>query len=307
MNKRPRFSIFIPTYNRAHLLPRALESISAQHFDDLEVLIIDDGSTDNTAEVVAKWREKQPFDVVYHRQANQGKQAAYNTAIEMAKGELFVNVDSDDMLAEQALSGMLQRWQEIPDAERNNYACIRGMCAFTDGRLSGKPVPEPPLDVPLPIMARQIKLGGERKGFYNTDAIREYRHKVFPGERYVRGSIIEWQWSDHLLTRYLNDVWQILEYQAGGLTRQGWQVRMRNPQGFRYWHHVIMALLPRFGMDDQWYKEYVNFIRYSVHCGVPLATQRREVPSKLRWLLALPRGLLHVFGDKRRMRKRGLS
>jgi glycosyltransferase involved in cell wall biosynthesis len=106
----PKVSVIIPTYNRAHLLPECLESVLTQSFSDFEIIIIDDGSTDNTKEVVSKY----PVRYVY--QKNQGAHAARNKAIGMAKGEYIAFIDSDDMLLKDSIKMGVEILDEYPEA-----------------------------------------------------------------------------------------------------------------------------------------------------------------------------------------------
>lgn len=90
----PFFSIILPTYNRAHMLPGALETVKRQAFSDYEVLIIDDGSTDDTPEMIREWTADPRFK--YKRVEHVGNMACRNLALQMASGVWVTNIDSDD-------------------------------------------------------------------------------------------------------------------------------------------------------------------------------------------------------------------
>jgi GT2 family glycosyltransferase len=89
----PRFSVIIPAYNRAGTIGAALDSVFAQSFGDYEVIVVDDGSTDETPEVVARFGPR----VRLVRQANRGQGTARNTGIAHATGEYVTFLDSDDV------------------------------------------------------------------------------------------------------------------------------------------------------------------------------------------------------------------
>ena len=89
----PLFSVIIPTYNRAALLREALDSVFAQSFTDYEVIVVDDGSTDETAAVVASYGSR----IRYFQQQNQGPGAARNLGAKYATGEYIAFLDSDDL------------------------------------------------------------------------------------------------------------------------------------------------------------------------------------------------------------------
>ncbi|MFM5422554.1 glycosyltransferase family A protein [Aeromonas veronii] len=107
MNEMIRFTIFTPTYNRAHTLERCYKSIVEQHEKSLEWLIVDDGSTDNTKPIVDGFIHDAKIKIRYLYQENAGKQAAWNRAIQEAHGELFICLDSDDGLVPGSLNKAL--------------------------------------------------------------------------------------------------------------------------------------------------------------------------------------------------------
>src|SRR6478736_7892917 len=97
----PRVSVVVPIYNVEHYLRDCLESLATQTFEDLQVVMVDDGSTDGSAAIAQEFAERDPrFTLV--SQANGGLSAARNTGIESATGELLAFVDSDDVVAPNA-------------------------------------------------------------------------------------------------------------------------------------------------------------------------------------------------------------
>ena len=96
-------TLFTPTYPRSPMLPRLYESLRDQTCHDFEWLIIDDGSADDTADVVQSFTGEGTFPVRYQHKENGGKHTAYNLALELAAGRLFFCVDSDDYLAPDAV------------------------------------------------------------------------------------------------------------------------------------------------------------------------------------------------------------
>src|SRR3989339_706645 len=87
----PKVSVVIPAYNREELLPETIESVLAQTFQDFEIIVVDDGSTDNTREVISA------FPVRYYYQENQGVSAALNKGAELSRGEYLAFLGSDDI------------------------------------------------------------------------------------------------------------------------------------------------------------------------------------------------------------------
>lgn len=119
---KPLVSVVIPTYNRAGLIDRSLESAFAQTYDNLEVIVVDDGSTDNTEEVLpSTWGDR----IRYHRQENQGAGAARNTGIGLAQGEFVAFLDSDDEWSRDKIEKQVELFQSIDDPRLGIVLCGR--------------------------------------------------------------------------------------------------------------------------------------------------------------------------------------
>jgi len=111
----PFFSIILPTYNRAHMLPGALFTVQNQTFKDYEVLIVDDGSADETPRMVRDWLKDPRFK--YHRiEKNIGNMYCRNLALEMARGQWITNIDSDDFWTLDRLEEFARFFQARPGA-----------------------------------------------------------------------------------------------------------------------------------------------------------------------------------------------
>lgn len=112
----PQVSVITPTYNRADFLMTAIESVQAQTFDNWEMLIVDDGSTDDTAELVSSYATKDSR-IRYFRQPNQGQSVARNRALEHARGEFVCFLDSDNAWIPEKLGSQLAVFRESPEVD----------------------------------------------------------------------------------------------------------------------------------------------------------------------------------------------
>src|SRR3712207_4601210 len=108
--EKPLVSIVIPCYNQAHFLGEAIESVLAQTYPHFEVVVVDDGSTDNTEAVAARYPGVRCI-----RQENQGLAAARNTGIRRSNGSYLVFLDADDRLLPNALEVGLKHLKEHPE------------------------------------------------------------------------------------------------------------------------------------------------------------------------------------------------
>jgi glycosyltransferase involved in cell wall biosynthesis len=108
----PYFSIVLPTYNRSHMLGKALESVIGQTYSHWELIIVDDGSTDNTKEVVESYNDTR---IRYFFQTNQERSAARNNGVEKAIGKYICFLDSDDYFLEDRLERIYHSIQELKE------------------------------------------------------------------------------------------------------------------------------------------------------------------------------------------------
>lgn len=123
-----QFSVVIPTYNYGHCLPNALDSILKQEITDFEIVILDDGSIDNTATVVDKYVSTYPNKIHYFKQNNQGLGRARNQGVLRAKGDYVLFLDADDRLCEHALSAFHRALEDsnYPDTVVARHVTIKG-------------------------------------------------------------------------------------------------------------------------------------------------------------------------------------
>jgi glycosyltransferase involved in cell wall biosynthesis len=103
-------TVFTPTYNRSELLVRLYESLKMQNNKNFEWVIVDDGSSDNTTELVELWQHEQKVQILYYKQLNGGKHRAINKGISLANGLLFFIVDSDDFLLPESIDIIINKY-----------------------------------------------------------------------------------------------------------------------------------------------------------------------------------------------------
>ena len=126
-------TVFTSTFNRATLLPRLYESLVNQTFLDFEWLIVDDGSTDDTFNFIESIKENDKIDIQYYYQNNAGKHAAINWGVELAKGDLFFIVDSDEVMIESGLQTIVDVYKQVSD--NDNFAGVTGLKSFFSGKI----------------------------------------------------------------------------------------------------------------------------------------------------------------------------
>ena len=139
-------SVIVPTYNRADLICETLGSVFAQTYRPIEILVIDDGSTDNTEEVVKSYLANcdEQIKLIYIKQDHAGAQVARNRGCQNSKGEFIQFLDSDDLLSPEKLYNQVKALQESPPA---SVAYGAWRCLYSNGRNKYGPIsqlkPEP--------------------------------------------------------------------------------------------------------------------------------------------------------------------
>ena len=224
-------TVFTPAYNRAHTLTRTYESLLTQGCKDFVWLIVDDGSADNTAELVRSWQEKDNgFEIRYIYKENGGMHTAHNTAYEYIDTELNTCIDSDDKLAPGAVEKILRKWEQVKD---QNYAGIIALDADFDGNVIGKGFPERLTETTV-IGYYAAGGSGDKKLIYRTDIINQYPpYPVFEGEKYValayKYRLIDQDYKMVVLDEVLCNV----EYQLDGSSNSMFRQYLNNPNNLR--------------------------------------------------------------------------
>ncbi|WP_047983974.1 glycosyltransferase family 2 protein [Ornithinibacillus californiensis] len=278
-------TIFTPTYNRAYCLHRCYESLVSQTNQDFIWLIIDDGSTDNTKELVKRWLSEDKIDIVYHWQTNQGMHGAHNTAYELITTELNVCIDSDDYMPSDAVEKILSFWSKYGSDEVSG---IIGLDANTQNKVIGTSLPVNLIRSTLFDLYAKHGVTGDKKLVYRTELTRKYPYPLFAGEKYV-GLAYKY----YLLDRdyemlLLNEVLCCVEYQPDGSSLNMLKQYRTNPLGFSFYRTELMKL--PFVSEIFKFRQAIHYVSSSL-----LSRNKRfvmESPSKVLTVLAIPLGFL---------------
>lgn len=224
-------TVFTPTYNRAYTLERLYRSLIIQTSYNFEWLIVDDGSTDNTEEVVGSFiRECTLFPIRYYKKTNEGKHTAINEGIELANGYLFFIVDSDDYLVEDAIESILL-WERSISLKKG-FVGISGNRGFSTNKLIGKTFESEFVDATALDRDKNNILGDKAEVYY-TEILKNYPFPVFENEKFLTESIV---WNrmaaDGYIIRWFNKIIYISEYRDDGLTKKYTRLLSENPKGY---------------------------------------------------------------------------
>jgi glycosyltransferase involved in cell wall biosynthesis len=301
-NQEVIFTVFTPTYNRALLLERAFQSLRRQNFHDFEWIVVDDGSDDGTRELVDQWANDAEFPVSYIWQPNRGKHTAINKGVKLAKGELFIILDSDDWLEPNALGKFIHHWESIPELARDRYSGIAGLCAHPSGDIVGTPFPAPVIDSNAVEIRTRYNVKGDKFGMNRTELLRAF---PFPEDlgRFVTESLVWNRIARAYNERYINEVVAYTDYQPGGLSANSIQARAGSSIAARTYYKEFVELNGLYVPLIDRLKACTNYVRFSIHGKVPLSKQHAEINRKAYWFLSLPLGFALYLRDRRLLAK----
>ena len=216
MSEKPTLTIFTPTYNRAHTLWKGYEGLKRQTCKDFKWIIVDDGSTDNTRELVSGWIKENLVPIEYYYKKNGGMHSAHNEAYRHIDSQLAVCIDSDDYMTDNGVELIINRWQKY-GTER--FAGMIGLDIFEDGYVVGTYFPKGLHKCKTYDLAKKHGVYCDKKYVYRPDVLKKYLpYPEFEGERY---GTVNWLYQviDHDYDMLCsNDVYCIVEYQEDGLS-----------------------------------------------------------------------------------------
>jgi glycosyltransferase involved in cell wall biosynthesis len=294
------FTVFTPTYNRAHTLSRVYESLAAQTFTDFEWVVVDDGSLDNTAQLVAGWQAQASFPIVYARQENQGKHVAFNRGVVLAKGRFFLPLDSDDTCLPQALARFKEVWESIPPDQRPRFAAVTALCQDEQGRTVGPPLPSPVLDSDAIEIKRRWRHAQEKWGFHLTEVLRRFPYPVREGALYMPEDLVWTAVAKEYKTRFISEPLRVYYRGADQLTVS--RLRRSQAPGLALWHQAVLNREIGYLAGDPlgFLRSAVNYARFSFLAGQDVGEQWAGLDSakaRLIWLLGLGPGALLAIKD----------
>ncbi len=280
-----KLTVFTPAYNRAHTLPRAFEALKKQSDKRFVWLIVDDGSTDNTREVVEDFQKEDcGFKIEYVHKENGGMHTAHNLAYKLIKTELNTCIDSDDTIGDEAVGKILDFWEKNGSDE---FAGIVGFDTDFEGKVIGSRFPE---NLKKTTLGAYYKNGGsgDKKLVYRTDVVKKYPpYPEYEGEKLVPlGSLYTLIDQDYELL-VLDEALCRVEYQPDGSGASIFRQYRQSPKGFAY------SRIIRMKYSDSFKERATGAIHYVSSCI--FAREKhflKKSPKKLLTVFMIPFGVL---------------
>ncbi|WKB80781.1 glycosyltransferase family 2 protein [Cellulophaga lytica] len=233
MKNTKTITVFTPTYNRAYCLDQVYQSLVKQTNQDFLWLVIDDGSTDNTKELIENWIIEDKIAIQYHYQENLGMHGGHNAAYRLITTELNVCVDSDDFMPIDAIEKILYHYPSIKDNPK--FAGLVGLDADKKGDIIGSKIPKNIEETTLSEIYNVHKASGDKKLVYKTKVVKKYpAYPIYKGERFVPLGILYLMIDQDYKLKPINEVLCIVEYLEDGSSKNILRQYKRHPEGFLY-------------------------------------------------------------------------
>lgn len=259
---------------------------------DFEWLVVDDGSSDDTEKLFVEWQQDKLFPVRYVRQSNGGKHRAINRGAELARGELFFIVDSDDYLAKESIETIVKEWHKVKDKEYIAGVC--GLRAYPSGQKVGGEEDWSNLDCNSLDFRYKYNCKGDMAEVLRTDVLREYPFPEIQNEKFCPELLVFSRIASKYKLHYFYRKIYICDYLPDGLTAKITKIRMLSPvASCMCYKELVDAKVP-------WViklKNAINYWRFRF-CNSPHA-----FPSlSSLWLWTLPVGYLMHLRDKKQLK-----
>lgn len=234
-------TIITTTYNRAYCIGQVYESLKRQDCDDFCWLVVDDGSTDNTREVIQGFIDEGIIDITYIYQPNKGMTGARNTAYAACRTELNTIIDSDDWLADGAVRKIIDFWRAN---RRDDLAGIIALDVNPKGAVIGTSLPEDIAETTVMELFGKFKARGDKKLIYRSDISRKYPYPEILGENFFPPSYKFFQIDQKYRMLLLNEGICVVDYNDDSMSFDKIAQYRRCPVGFAIYYNLAQDVYP---------------------------------------------------------------
>lgn len=279
-------SIVTPTYNRAYILPECYRSLTKQTCLDFEWIVVDDGSKDNTEELVQSFIAEGKIDVKYIRQENGGKHVAHNTGAEYAQGEMFLCLDSDDQLTENSVEFAKEFWTANRGDSFTGILAKRGSISDRAAICGGWP--KELKSATMFDLNNKYGFYGDTALFFKTEILKKEKFVRFEGERFIPETDLYCEIDRYGEMLLVDEVLYLTEYLPDGLTAKYHQLLQKNPLGTAHTYYKQLCMASGMKMKLK-YAMLVNIYK-------SLSKNKKQLQIKKRkgwlWISAIPAKLV---------------
>lgn len=291
MNQESKLlTIFTPTYNRAYCLDTAYQSLKKQNKELFEWLIVDDGSNDKTKELVESWIELNEFTIRYIYQDNQGKMAAHNKGVENCTTELFMCLDSDDWLCENAVEELCYEWHKF--GNENIAGMVSPKNIITNERKSVNEFFKTDKKYDYFFNLYKDGFSGETAIIFRTSIIKQFPFKLIEKEKFIPEAFVYKQINERYKMLIYNKHFMECEYRNDGYTNNMIKTLRNNPKTTAFYFKDCLNY--NNSIKDT-IRFTVNYISYSIIAQYNIGIIIKEAHNPLVTSFLFPLGFINKF------------
>ena len=299
-------SILTPTYNRAYIIENLFLSLKEQSCHDFEWIVVDDGSSDNTKELIDKFKSISNFPIKYIYKDNEGKHIAINTGVQAAEGEFVFFVDSDDYLTPDAIEFVEEACRQIEDDKK--FAGVAGLRGYDKEHVIMGPSRKMDykeyihrfgdnIDATCAEYRYVYKVTGDRAEVVRRDIVLNHPFAQFDDEKYLSEDYLWNRLSkENYLFRWFSKIIYITEYRSDGLTTNVKKLAMRNWKG-----HISCAnyaLSCRFIPIKEKIRLCIRYYRYGIYGKQRVSDLFKSCTNKMLSIICIPIACLYKVKDE---------
>lgn len=280
-------TIITPTYNRAENLKTLYESLIEQTNQQFDWLIVDDGSSDNTSEVVDSFKSEGKLKITYIKKQNGGKHTALNVGIKTITSPLTFIVDSDDWLCKTAVDDIINIHNEYKD---NDEICgYSFMRQYPDGTLNGKAFDSVFVDTYINARINAKDMQADKAEVWLTKRLNEYPFAEFEGERFLGEDSVWVPMALKYKMVFINKAIYISDYLENGLTNNRRRNNIKSPNGCFYRAKVTIDASRKTKIDFIFFiKCLLQFQIYGRFAKKSIGKMMSQCPYKLLFVALYP-------------------
>ena len=256
-----KISVLTPTYNRAKTIGKLYESLkkNTKYGFEIEWLIMDDGSKDNTEELIKKFQEENAFTIIYEKQENQGKMKALNNLITKAQGEYIIECDSDDYFTDNAF----QLLSEHCTLDNETYAFAFLKYNQNHCNIGNLFTEDEQTTTMFDLYFKQGE-NGEKALVFNAEIRKQFCYELEKDERFITEARMYHKMDKQYKIKGINSPLMICEYREDGYTKNIKEVFKKNPYGYyEYFRELLEMPLKGVKLPKKIYI-YKHYILFSI-------------------------------------------
>ncbi len=293
MDRTIKITVFTPTYNRSRLLKRVYESLLQQTNFSFEWIIVDDGSVDSTEELITDFIAEQKIPITYFKQENKGKHFAINKGVQLAKGELFLILDSDDELPVNSVKQILEHYDTVKNLHL--IGGVSGRRNNADGSIVGNDIVKSIVSNSLKIRF-SYKITGDLVEVFKTEVLKEFPFPEIKNEKFCPEALVWNRIAQKYNLLFFNSGIYTTEYLPDGLTAKIVKIRMTSPVASMICYSELASYEIPF---IQKIKATLNYWRFSFNSSESFSMKMKRV-NPIISLFCFPLGYIMYKNDKKK-------